>query len=73
MTYRPPLPPKVERLMPKDDFEAWLARQAAVGHDRMWLRRNATALHKRWSRNPTEDLPAPEAKPDKPYDRYSEI
>ncbi len=73
MTYQPPLPPRVQAQMPSDPFEAWLARQAVLGHDRLWLQRNASGLRQRWERDRTKDLPPPEPEPEKPYDRYSEL
>lgn len=71
--YAPPLPPKVKAHLPSDPFEAWLVRQAAMGHDKQWLERNRTALQTRWERDKTADLPPPPPEPEKPYDRYSEL
>lgn len=69
--YQPPLPPTIVSGFPSDPFEAWLARQAAMGHDRDWLRRNANVLKERAERG--EDLPLPLPAPGKPYDRYNEL
>lgn len=71
--WKPPIPPKVERLMPTDPFERWLAEQALAGHDRQWLRRNAQPLRERWERDPETPLPAPLPAPERPYNRYNEV
>lgn len=72
MGFKPPLPPRVQANAPTDPFEAWLYRQGVNGHDRHWLRRNRTALHKKFTASGGEDLPIP-APTEKRRDRYDEL
>lgn len=70
--YQPPLPPRVVQRLPDDPFDHWLARQAAMGHDKHWLRHNKEGLRKRWESSP-EDLPLPKPREPKIGDRYDEL
>lgn len=67
------IPPRIERQMPTDPFERWLATQAVLGHDKDWLRRNTVALRQRFDLDPEANLPEPLPVPEKAYDRYAEL
>lgn len=73
MRDNPSISPPVAATFPDDPFERWMAEQALAGHDRMWLRRNAAMLRKRWERNPSPLQPPPPVSYNEPPDRYSEV
>lgn len=52
--FRMPPPPKPRKTLPTDPFEAWMAKQAAAGHDRQWLEHNRPALAERFKRDQTD-------------------